>query len=63
MRQWSLATSAPVAFGSCGSEEELGILVWSEQGDMADQWYWYTRAIRWMMKMREAGSTMSAVGD
>ncbi|MDH4087948.1 MAG: hypothetical protein OEV27_14480 [Nitrospira sp.] len=29
---------------------------------MADQWYWYTRAIRWMMKMREAGSTTSAVG-
>ncbi|TKB69617.1 MAG: hypothetical protein E8D52_05505 [Nitrospira sp.] len=29
---------------------------------MADQWYWYTRAIRWMMNMREAGSTTSAVG-
>ncbi|MEK6585795.1 MAG: hypothetical protein AABZ24_05565, partial [Nitrospirota bacterium] len=58
----SLATSAQVVFGSCGSEEELGILARSEQGDMVDQWYWYMRAIRWMMKMREAGSTTSVVG-
>ena len=35
----------------------------SEQGDMADQWCWYTRAIHWMMKMREDGSTTSAVGE
>jgi hypothetical protein len=62
MRQWPLATSAPVAFSSCGSEEELGILACSEQEDMADQWYWYTRAIRWMMNMREGGFTTFAVG-
>jgi hypothetical protein len=59
----ALATSVPVAFSSCGSEEELGILAWSEQGDMADQWCWYTRAIHWMMNMREDASTTSAVGE
>ena len=55
-----MASQAHLVFGSCGPEEAAGILTVGGQFNRENGWSWYTRATRWMMNMREGGSTMSA---